>query len=428
MKSNIKETDLKRIVIVGAGFGGLKLARLLSGKDFQVVLVDKHNYHQFQPLFYQVATSGLEPSAISFPLRKVFQGSPNTHIRVTEVKSVNSKENYIDTGIGRINYDYLVLAIGTDTNFFGNQRIKENAMPMKSVGEALGIRNRILEHYEAALSLEDKDEREALMSIVVVGGGPTGVEVSGTLAEMRKHILPKDYPELDFKLMQISLIESSSRLLSSMSEIASKKAEKYLNELEVDIRKNISVKDYDGKNVTLSNGTILKAKTLVWAAGVTGNKLEGVPGEALADKNRLKVDRYNKVQGTENIFAIGDVALMTEEAYPKGHPQMAQPAMQQAENLAHNLDSIKQGKTLKPFHYKDPGSLATVGKNKAVADLPFIKFQGFLAWIVWMLVHLMSIVGVKNRLMIFINWAWNYVTYDQSLRLIIRPENDKKSE
>lgn len=426
MKANIPETDRKRVVIVGGGFGGLKLARLLAESEFEIVLIDKNNYHQFQPLFYQVATAGLEPSAIAFPFRKAFQNNKHMHIRITEVQSVNSKENYIITAIGRINYDYLILAIGADTNFFGNERIMANAMPMKSVSEALGIRNRILENYELALGTEDAEEQKALMNIVVVGGGPTGVEVSGTLAEMKMHILPKDYPELNFEYMQVSLIENSPRVLNSMSEVASTKARNYLEKLGVHVRTGTRVLDYDGKTVSLSDGSSLNTRMLVWAAGVAGNRLEGVPKEVLLPSNRIKVDRYNKVEGMENIYAIGDIACMTEEAYPKGHPMVAQPALQQAENLAKNLKNILHNKPLHPFHYKDLGSMATVGKNLAVVDLPYIKFQGFFAWLVWMFIHLMSIAGMKNRLMIFINWAWNYITYDQSLRLIIRPKNDRK--
>jgi NADH dehydrogenase len=426
MKANIPETGRKRVVIIGGGFGGLKLARLLAESEFEIVLIDKNNYHQFQPLFYQVATAGLEPSAIAFPFRKAFQGNKRMHIRITEVSSVNSKENYITTSIGRINYDFLVLAMGADTNFFGNERIMANAMPMKSVSEALGIRNRILENYELALGTEDKEEQKALMNIVVVGGGPTGVEVSGTLAEMKKHILPKDYPELNFDYMQVSLVESSPRVLNSMSDHASTKARAYLEKLGVHIRTGTRVKDYDGKTVSLSDGSELYTRMLVWAAGVAGNKLQGIPAEVLTPNNRIKVDRYNKVEGFENIFAIGDIAYMTEEAYPNGHPMVAQPAMQQAENLAKNLKNIINKKPLTQFHYKDLGSMATVGKNLAVVDLPRIKFQGFFAWLVWMFIHLMSIAGMKNRLLIFINWAWNYITYDQSLRLIIRPKNDRK--
>lgn len=426
MKANIPETNLKRVVIIGGGFGGLKLARNLSGSNFQVVLIDKNNYHQFQPLFYQVATAGLEPSAISFPFRKAFQDSKNIYIRLAEVMSVVSAENFINTGIGKINYDFLVLAMGADTNFFGNQKIMDHAMPMKSVSEALNIRNKILENYEKALGTEDKEQQRAMMNIVVVGGGPTGVEVSGTLAEMKKTILPKDFRELDFSFMQVSLIEGTSKLLSAMSAAASQKAKKYLEKLNVNILLETRVIDYDGKTVRLSNGTILKSETLIWAAGVTSNKLEGIPAGILVANGRIKVNSLNKVAGFENIFAIGDIAFMTERKYSKGHPQVAQVAIQQAENLAKNLKNIIRNNPLILFHYKDLGSMATVGRNLAVVDLPFIKFQGFFAWLMWMFVHLMSIVGIKNRLLIFINWAWNYVTYDQSLRLIIRPKKNSQ--
>lgn len=427
MKANIPETGQKRVVIVGGGFAGLKLAHELSDKNLQVVLIDKHNYHQFQPLFYQVATAGLEPSAISFPFRKAFQKVRNMHVRLAEVSSVNAKENFIETSIGRINYDFLVIATGTDTNYFGNKKIQVSSMPMKSVEEALRIRNKILENYERALGIEDKEEQQALMNIVVVGGGPTGVEVSGTLAEMKRHILPKDYPELNFKYMQVSLIEGLPKVLASMSEHASLKAEEYLKKIGVNVLLKKQVTDYDGTTVTLSDGTTLKSKTLIWAAGVTCIKLEGLPQDAYGHANRLLVDAYNKIKNSENIYAIGDAALMmTESKYPKGHPQLAQTAMQQAKTLAKNIENIITKKPLIEFHYKDKGSLATVGRNLAVADLPKVKFGGFFAWIIWMTVHLMSIVGSKNRLVIFINWAWNYATYDQSLRLIINTANKKQ--
>jgi NADH dehydrogenase len=427
MKANIPETNLKRVVIIGGGFGGLKLARKLLKSRFQVILIDKNNYHQFQPLFYQVATAGLEPSAIAFPFRKVFQGSKNIHIRITEVTSVNASENFITSSIGRINYDFLVLAMGADTNFFGNINIMKYAMPMKSVSEALGLRNKILENYEMALSTEDTEQQQALMNIVVVGGGPTGVEISGTLAEMKKHILPKDFPELNFNYMHVTLIEASLRVLNGMSDNASQKAEQYLEELGVHISTKTSVKDYDGNQVVLSDGNRINAKTLIWAAGVAGKKIDGIPAETLIGNNRIKVDRYNRVEGFENIFAIGDIAYMTEDAYPNGHPQVAQVSMQQADKLAVNLKNIQQGKFPIAFHYKNLGSMATVGRNLAVVDLPFIRFQGFFAWLVWMFVHLMSIVGIKNRLLIFINWAWNYATYDQSLRLIIHTKDANNS-
>ncbi len=426
MKANIPETKQKRVVIVGGGFGGLKLVRGLLRSNYQIVLIDRNNYHQFQPLFYQVATAGLEPSTISFPFRKIFQGGDNIHIRITELNSVNTQGNYITTGIGKIFYDFLVLATGADTNFFGNKKIKDHSFPMKSVAEALNIRNKVLENYEKALTTTDKDEQQALMNIVVVGGGPTGVEVSGTLAEMKKNILPKDYPELDFKNMQISLVEMSPKLLGTMSAVASKKAEFYLKRLNVNVLTNTSVKDYDGKIITLSNGNKLTARNLIWAAGVISNKLEGIADDVFVGNNRIKVDRFNKIEGLENVYAIGDIAFMKEDKYPKGQPQVAQTAIQQANRLAHNFKSMEENKPMQPFHYKDLGSLATVGKNLAVADLPFLKFQGFFAWLTWIFVHLMAIVGVKNRIFIFINWVWNYFTSDQSLRLIIHTKS--KSE
>ena len=426
MKANIPESKQKRVVIIGGGFGGLKLARKLAKQDFQVVLLDKNNYHQFQPLFYQVATAGLEPSAISFPFRKVFQQLDNVFIRLVEVTAVNKEESLVESSIGDISYDFLVVAIGADTNFFGNANIAANSLPMKSIAEALAIRNKILQNYEDALSISDAREQQAYMNIVVVGGGPTGVEVAGTLAEMKKHILPKDFPELQFDKMQIHLLEASPKLLANLSEKSSEKSKKYLDALGVKVTLNARVKDYDGEHISMEDGSSINTKTLIWAAGVIANTLKGIPGEALVRGNRIKVDRYNKVEGCDNIFALGDVAFMTEEAYANGHPQVAQVAMQQGENLAQNLVRIAQGNELKPFTYKDLGSMATVGRNLAVVDLPFMKTQGFFAWLIWMFVHLMSIVGTKNRLLIFINWAWNYITYDQSLRLIIRTSKKEK--
>ncbi len=426
MKANIAETSQKRIVIVGGGFGGLQLARKLLKSDYQIVLIDKNNYHQFQPLFYQVATAGLEPSTISFPFRKIFQNKTNIHIRVAEVNAVRSVDNQLDTSIGVIDYDYLVIAIGADTNFFGNKKMMELAYPMKSVSEALGLRNAILQNYEDALSESDKEERKRLMNIVVVGGGATGVEIAGTLAEMKKSILPKDYPELDFKMMQVYLLEGSPKVLNVMSENASSKAEYYLKQLGVNVFLNSRVKDYDGENVFLENGKELPTKTLVWAAGVVGNKIQGLNAEVLTPSNRIKVDRNNRVEGCENIYAIGDIACMTEEKYPKGHPQVAQVAIQQAVALSKHFKNISTNKSSVGFSYKDLGSMATIGRNKAVADLPNIKFAGFFAWLVWMFIHLMSLVGGKNRLFAFINWAWSYITFDQSLRLIIKPKTKIK--
>ncbi|MDZ7896730.1 MAG: NAD(P)/FAD-dependent oxidoreductase [Arcicella sp.] len=426
MPLNIPQTNQKKVVIIGAGFGGLQLAQRLAGdEDFQVILIDKNNYHQFQPLFYQVATAGLEPSAISFPLRLAFHNDVNVHVRVAQVTKIISETNTIITDLGELNYDYLVMAIGADTNFFGNKNIEEKALPMKSVGEALGLRNRLLENFEKALVSDNQDDRVGLMNVVVVGGGPTGVEVSGTLAEMRKHVLPKDYPELDFDLMQINIIESGGELLGPMSENAQIKSKEYLEQLGVNVRLNCRVTDFDGKYVYLNDGTTIRTNNLVWAAGVKANGVEGISPTVLVRGGRMKVNRFNQVDSYENIFALGDVAFMIEEKFPNGHPQVAQPAIQQGKLLAKNLKSFLRGNTPQEFVYKDLGSMATVGRNLAVVDLPFWKFQGFFAWLTWMFVHLIAIVGVKNRLLIFINWLWNYVTYDQSLRLIIRAKTPK---
>jgi NADH dehydrogenase len=421
MSIQIPDTNKKRVVIAGGGFAGLKLASRLNNSEFQVVLIDRNNYHQFQPLFYQVATAGLEPSAISFPLRKIFQKSSNTLIRVTEILEVKTEEQRVITGLGDIHYDYLVIATGASTNFFGMQQISNTAIPMKSVSEALSLRNHILQNFEDALTCEDKARLAELLSIVVVGGGPTGVEVSGTLAEMRHYILPKDYPELDFSLMQIYLVEAGSKLLNGMSEISSKKAASYLDKLGVKVRNNAQVSNYDGKTVTIHDGSVIHASTLVWAAGITGNRINGIPDSLYVRGNRIKVDTYNRIPGFDNVFALGDIAFMQQPEYPNGHPQMAQPAIQQAKLLARNLHSFLHNKSAKEFKYKNKGAMATIGRNLAVVDLPFLKFQGFFAWLTWMFVHLMAIVGIKNRLLIFINWFWNYITYDQSLRLIIKP-------
>ncbi|MBP6386849.1 MAG: NAD(P)/FAD-dependent oxidoreductase [Pseudarcicella sp.] len=429
MNPNIIETNQKRVVIIGAGFGGLALAQKLSeNEDFQVVLLDKNNFHQFQPLFYQVATAGLEPSSISFPLRKIFQKKSNVHIRITEVTHIDSEKNNIQTPLGDISYDYLVIAIGADTNFYGNKNIQEKSLPMKSVNEALGLRNRILENLEKALIVEHESDKEGLMSVVVVGGGPTGVEVSGTLAEMKKHILPKDYPELDFENMTVTLIQAGDVLLEPMSTNAQEMSLKYLQKLGVEVKLDCRVMDFDGKIVTLANGEKIRTNNLVWAAGVKANFINGLNNDSYHKTGRLAVNRYNQLEKYSNIFAIGDVAIMTEDAFPMGHPQVAQPAIQQGKLLAENLRKLLRGENMTEFSYKDFGSMATIGRNLAVVDLPFIKFQGLIAWLAWMFVHLMAIVGVKNRVLVFINWLWNYITFDQSLRLIIRAKYPKNSD
>lgn len=420
--ANIPETEKKRVVIIGAGFGGLALARKLDRKIFQVVLIDKNNYHQFQPLFYQVATAGLEPSAISFPLRKIFQKKTDFHIRVCDVKEINAQQNYLLTDIGRINFNYLIIATGADTNFYGNQEIMNNAMPMKSVSEALYIRNQVLSNFEFALVSKDEALKNSLLNIVVVGGGPTGVEICGTLADMKKTVLPKDYPELDFNLMTITLIESSERLLKSMSETSSHHAKKFLEKRGVKVMLNTRVTGFNGDVISLQNNQNIVSKTLIWAAGIKPNTIPGLSEESIHGTGRIKVNAFNQVEGYQHIFALGDVCIsFSDPKFPTGHPQIAQPAIQQGELLVKNLKSLERKTPMKPFTYKDLGSMATVGRNFAVVELPFFKFQGLRAWLFWMLVHLMAILGVKNRLMIFINWVWNYISYDQSLRLIIKP-------
>lgn len=422
MKINIPESTLERIVIVGGGFAGLLLAKKLLKANYQVVLIDKNNYHQFQPLFYQVAMAGLEPSSIAFPLRKFFQGSSNVFIRVTEVTAIEYDKKRLQTPLGIVNYDHLVIATGADTNFFGNAALAAKALPMKSVSEALYLRNRILDDYEKTLSITDETERQGYIDIVIVGGGPTGVEVAGSLAEMRKYILPKDYPEMDCSEIEIILIQSGDQLLKGMSDEAAKKALEFLQKMDVKVILNNRVTAYDGEIVTMKDGTQIRSRKVIWAAGIVGAIFEGFPAEAIGPGNRLKVDNHCCVAGMENVYALGDVALMSgDEAFPEGHPQVAQVAMQMGAYLADAFTRKQKGKTAVAFKYRDLGSMATVGRNKAVVDLPRFKFQGFFAWLVWLFVHLYQLLGVRNKVMVFINWVWNYVTYDQSLRLMIRP-------
>ena len=413
-----------QIIIIGGGFGGLKLARSLNNKaGFEIYLLDKYNYHQFQPLFYQVATAGLDASNISFPLRKVFHKSKNVHFRMAEVKEIISAENKVVTDIGDFSYDVLVLATGADTNFFGNQQLIDNAFPMKSTAEAVQLRHRLIHNFEDALSAKDEKELLRLLTVVVVGGGPTGVELSGAIADMRRFVLPKDYPELDFKKMKIYLIEGSPKTLGAMSERSSEDSHKYLEKLNVIVETNTIVKDYDGKTVTLQSGETIQSALVIWAAGIKGNVPEGINKDLVVRGNRIKVDRVNRVPGFENIYAIGDVAYMETEKYPHGHPQVASVAIQQGKLLANNLRrwEMKSPHT-EDFEYFDKGTMATVGRNLAVVDVPKPKlhFKGFIAWLMWMGLHLVLLLGVKNRLSVFSNWIYNYITYDQNLRLIFK--------
>lgn len=423
MQFNIPDTGQKRVVIVGGGFAGLTLARKLSkSKRFQVVLVDKNNYHQFQPLFYQVAMAGLEPSSIVFPLRKVFQNNNDVLIRVTKVLSVDPSASEIHTEIGSLHYDYLVLAIGADTNWYGNEQVRANAIPMKSVSEALYLRNVIFEDYERAVTTPDFDERQRYLDIVVVGGGPTGVEVAGSLAEMRNLIIPKDYSDLDRREINIHLIHGDPRLLNTMSEQASAKAEIFLKKLGVELWMNKVVKNYDGHTVFIDDGSTIRTDKVIWAAGITGNTVEGLPAAARVRGNRLKTNELNLVEGTTNVYALGDMSFQQHDtSWPNGHPQVAQVAIQQAKTLAGNLVKLEKGQSPVPFRYRDLGSMATIGRHKAVVDLPFWRFQGLFAWFTWLFVHLFAILGAKNKVIVFLNWLWNYFTYDQSLRLVIKP-------
>lgn len=426
--ANIPEPSNKRLVIVGGGFAGLKLARKCAPKNIQIVLIDRNNYHQFQPLFYQVATAGLEPSSITFPLRKIFHRKNDVHFRMAKLEEVDFEQQAIYTNIGSLDYDYLVLATGVSTNYFGLENVRQHAVPMKSVSEAIYLRNRILENYEKALNETDEDEQQALMNIVIVGGGPTGVELAGALAEMKKYILPKDYPELDFSKMRVYLFEAGGRLLQGMLDKSGEVAYDKLTGLGVNVYLNRPVDDYDGEWVKTSEQENFRSKTLIWTAGVTGRTIKGLPENVLTRNRRIQVDQYNRISGFSNAFAIGDIAYMETSQYPGGHPQVAQVAIQQAQHLAKNLVHREQGHDMKLFFYENKGTMATIGRNRAVADLPLLHLKGFPAWILWLFVHLMAIVGVKNRFFIFINWMWNYLTYDQSLRVLIRPKLFKYSK
>jgi len=420
---NIPETEKKRIVIVGCGFAGLTLAKSLRNSPFQIVLLDKHNYHQFQPLFYQIASAGLEASSITFPIRKIFQNYRDFYIRKASVEEVDAPNKQLITSIGNIRYDFLVLAHGATNFYFGSDKMRDNSKGMKSIAEVLDLRNSLLMNFENAVATTDEEERNRLLNIVIIGGGPSGVEIAGALAEMNKYILPKDYPELKKKKANIYLIEGMGRLLNAMSEKSSQKSKQFLEKLDVKVMTGTLVVDCDDKSVTTNKGEIIKTGLIIWTAGIYGNKIKGLASESYGKNGRLLVNRFNEINGYENIYALGDISFMTEEKYPSGHPQVAQVAIQQAKLLGDNLKKYLYNKPLKEFKYKDLGTMATVGKNLAVVELPYIHFQGVFAWFVWMFIHLMSIIGVRNKLMIFINWAWKYFTYDQSTRLILRPKN-----
>ena len=422
---NIPDSTIPRLVIVGGGFGGLKLAKTLKPGKFQVVVMDRHNYHTFQPLLYQVATAGLEPDSIAYPLRKIFQHRDEFYFRMTEVTRIDPEEKVVISPIGRLEYDHLVLATGSVTNFFDNKVLEKRAMGMKSVPEALDIRSLLLENFEAALLTDNLKERESLMNVVIVGAGPTGVELAGAIAELRKHVLPTDYPDLDFRRMSIHLVEGMDRVLPPFSKKASEKAREYLEKRGVKVWLNTMVKDYDGQNI-ITSGRPMLSQTLIWAAGVKCMPPHGISAESVTRSGRINVNHFNEVEGYEGLYAIGDLAVMSTTAYPDGHPQVAQPAIQQGETLAKNLMRKINGKAMKPFKYRDKGSLATIGRSRAVADLPHFKIQGFVAWFIWMFVHLITLVGFRNRMVVFFNWMYNFFNYNRDIRLIIRPYKKKQ--
>ena len=422
MSINIQRNQKKRVVIVGGGLGGLRLAEDLYGSGMQVVLIDKNNFHQFPPLIYQIASAGIDPSSISFPFRQIFRKRKDFYFRMAEARMVDSEKKILQTSIGKIDYDYLVLAAGATTNFFGNKNIEEWAIPMKTVPEAMGLRNALLSNFERALTCATEEERQELLNVVIVGGGATGVEIAGALAEMRRYVIPYDYPDMDSSLMHIYLIEAGDRLLAGLSQESSQKAYEFLKSMGVDIQFGKMVTDYRDHKVVMKDGTEIPTRTFLWVSGIRANAMPGIDESHLGRGFRFKVDEYNRIPGVEDVFAIGDQCLQTSDAaYPNGHPQVAQVAIQQAKNLAKNLKLIDQGadsSELTAFHYKNLGSMATIGRNKAVVEIGKFRSQGFFAWVLWLVVHLRSILGVKNKMMVLLNWLWKYVSYNDSIRMI----------
>lgn len=422
MSINIQRNQKKRVVIVGGGLGGLRLAEDLYGSGMQVVLIDKNNFHQFPPLIYQIASAGIDPSSISFPFRQIFRKRKDFYFRMAEARMVDTEKKILQTSIGKIDYDYLVLAAGATTNFFGNKNIEEWAIPMKTVPEAMGLRNALLSNFERALTCATEEERQELLNVVIVGGGATGVEIAGALAEMRRYVIPYDYPDMDSSLMHIYLIEAGDRLLAGLSQESSQKAYEFLKSMGVDIQFGKMVTDYRDHKVVMKDGTEIPTRTFLWVSGIRANAMPGIDESHLGRGFRFKVDEYNRIPGVEDVFVIGDQCLQTSDAaYPNGHPQVAQVAIQQAKNLAKNLKLINQGadsNELTAFHYKNLGSMATIGRNKAVVEIGKFRSQGFFAWVLWLVVHLRSILGVKNKMMVLLNWLWKYVSYNDSIRMI----------
>ena len=423
MSINIQRNQKKRVVIVGGGLGGLRLAEDLYGSGMQVVLIDRNNFHQFPPLIYQIASAGIDPSSISFPFRQIFRKRKDFYFRMAEARMVDTEKKILQTSIGKIDYDYLVLAAGATTNFFGNKNIEEWAIPMKTVPEAMGLRNALLSNFERALTCATEEERQELLNVVIVGGGATGVEIAGALSEMKRYVIPYDYPDMDSSLMHIYLIEAGDRLLAGMSQDSSKKAYDFLKSMGVDIQFGKMVTDYRDHKVIMKDGTEIPTRTFLWVSGIRANAMPGISEDHLGRGFRFKVDQFNRIPGLNDVFAIGDQCLQTTDpAYPNGHPQVAQVAIQQAKNLAKNIKRINEGhaddNSLTPFKYNNLGSMATIGRNKAVVEIGKFHSQGFFAWILWIVVHLRSILGVKNKMMVLLNWLWKYVSYNDSIRMI----------
>lgn len=417
---NIPDSKHPRVVIIGGGFAGVSLVKSLKNKNFQVVLIDKHNYHNFQPLMYQVATGGLEAGSIAYPMRKVIKEHTETFFRMALVEKIDTENKKVITDIGTIYYDYVVVATGSTNNYFGNKEIEKNSMVMKTIPEALNIRSLVLENFELALQTNDMEKRKALMNFVIVGAGPTGVELAGALAEMKKAVLPKDYPDLDISMMEINLVQGADRVLDAMSKKSSKAAEKFLKQLGVKVHLKEIVTNYDGQTISTKDGLSMESEAVIWSAGVKGAPVDGI-ADAVDRATRIRVNDYNQVEGFEDVFALGDVAAMYGEKYKFGHPMMAQPAIQQGALLAENLQRLEKKQSLKKFVYNDKGSMATIGRNKAVVDLPKLHFNGVFAWFVWMFVHLFSLIGFKNRALVFWSWVYNYFVFDRESRVIIRP-------
>ena len=421
MRAKIKRGERKRVVVIGGGLGGLRVVKALRKSDFQVVLIDKNNYHQFPPLIYQVSSAGLEPSNISFPFRRSLQDREDFFFRMGEVLSIDGKEKALQTTFGTVHYDYLVIAAGATTNFFGNENIEKNALPMKTVTEAMKLRNTLLENLEKAEVTTDEQELQQLMTVVVVGGGPSGVEIAGAMAEMKRVVVPHDYPDLDNKKMQIILVNSGDRLLKSMDKASSARAERDLRGMGVDVMLGKRVVDYRDQVLYMKDGSTIPSATVIWVSGIRACQIASTPEMTLGAGGRIVTDTHLRVKGLDDVFAIGDVSIIEgDEKYPNGHPQLAQVAMQQADYVVDTLKHNRQADNAKPFRYINLGTMATIGRKKAVAEIAGLKFGGFVAWLLWLVIHLRSILGVRNRIFVFLNWMWNYVNYRQSLRLILK--------